>query len=89
MEINLKKENIEYEQLLGENTVDTVVKEEFVIPDTHPDVKEILMLDVKAFINSKEIIEDKVYLEGQIQYNVLYITKDQERSDVENVIYSL
>jgi len=88
MEINLIRENIEYEQLLGENTVDTVVKEEYVIPDTHPDVREILMLDVKASINSKEIIQDKVYLEGEIQYNVLYITKDQERTDVENVIYS-
>ncbi|HEY8890950.1 MAG TPA: SPOCS domain-containing protein [Clostridium sp.] len=88
MDINLIRENIEYEQLLGENTVDTVVKEEFVIPDTHPDVRKILMLDVKALIVSKEIIENKVYVEGQLQYNVLYITKDQERSDVENVIYS-
>ncbi|MBU3100721.1 MULTISPECIES: DUF3794 and LysM peptidoglycan-binding domain-containing protein [Clostridium] len=88
MEINLIKENIEYEQLLGENTVDTVVKEEYVIPDTHPDVKEILMLDVKVSINSKEIIQDKVFLEGEIQYNVLYITKDQEHSDVENVVYN-
>ncbi|MBU3214917.1 DUF3794 domain-containing protein [Clostridium estertheticum] len=88
MEINLIRENIEYEQLLGENTVDTVVKEEYVIPDTHPDVKEILMLDVKVSINSKEIIQDKVFLEGEIQYNVLYITKDQERSDVENVVYN-
>ena len=88
MEINLIRENIEYEQLLGENTADTVVKEEYVIPDTHPDVRQILMLDVRATINSKEIIEDKVYLEGQLQYNVLYITKDQERSDVENVVYS-
>lgn len=88
MEINLIRENIEYEQLLGENTADTVVKEEYVIPDTHPDVREILMLDVKAFINSKEIIEDKVYLEGQLQYNVLYITKDQERTDMESVVYT-
>jgi len=88
MEINLIRENIEYEQLLGENTADTVVKEEYVIPDTHPDVRQILMLDVKTFINTKEIIQDKVYLEGQIQYNVLYITKEQERSDVENVVYS-
>jgi LysM repeat protein len=88
MEIDLVRENIEYEQLLGENTADTVVREEYVIPDTHPDVRKILMLDVKATINSKEIIQDKVYLEGQIQYNVLYITKDQDRSDVENVIYT-
>ena len=88
MEIDLVRENIEYEQLLGENTADTVVREEYVIPDTHPDVKKILMLDVKATISSREVIQDKVYLEGQIQYNVLYITKDQERSDVENVIYT-
>ncbi|MGH4117971.1 DUF3794 and LysM peptidoglycan-binding domain-containing protein [Clostridium sp.] len=88
MDISLIREDIEYEQLLGENTADTVVKEEYVIPDTHPDVKQILMLDVKASINSKEIIQDKVYLEGQIKYNVLYITKDQERTDVENVEYS-
>jgi LysM repeat protein len=88
MEIDLIREDIEYEQLLGENTADTVVKEEYVIPDTHPDVREILMLDVKASINSKEIIQDKVYLEGEIKYNVLYITKDQERTDVENVVYS-
>ncbi|MCB2289216.1 DUF3794 domain-containing protein [Clostridium sp. CS001] len=88
MEISLVRENIEYEQLLGENTADTVVREEYVIPDTHPDVRKILMLDVKATIDSKEIIQDKVYLEGQIQYNVLYITKDQDRSDVENVIYT-
>jgi len=88
MELNLIRENIEYEQLLGENTVDTVVKEEFLIPDTHPDVKGILMVDVKAVVNSKEVIQDKVCLEGVIQYNVLYITKDQERSDVENIVYS-
>lgn len=88
MEINLIRENIEYEQLLGENTVDTVVKEEYVIPDTHPDVRKILMLDAKAFINTKEIIEDKVYLEGQIQFNVLYISKDQEHNNVENVVYN-
>jgi len=88
MELNLIRENIEYEQLLGENTADTVVKEEYVIPDTHPDVREILMLDVKALINSKEIIEDKVYLEGQLQYNVIYISKNQDQTDVENVVYS-
>lgn len=88
MDIDLIREDIEYEQLLGENTADTVVKEEYLIPDTHPDVREVLMLDIKASINSKEIIQDKVYLEGHIKYNILYITKDQEHTDVENVEYS-
>ena len=38
--VELIKENIEYEQLLGENFSDTVIKGEYLIPDTHPDVEK-------------------------------------------------
>lgn len=39
--MELIKENIEYEQLLGEQTVDNMIKEEYVIPDVQPDVKNL------------------------------------------------
>ena len=39
--MELVKENIECEQLLGENTSDSVIKGEYIIPDTLPDVFEI------------------------------------------------
>jgi LysM repeat protein len=86
--IELIKENIEYEQLLGENSADTVVKGEYLIPDTHPDVAEILMVDVKPTIVNKEVLQDKVYLEGQLEYNVLYLAKEEERMGVHNVSYT-
>lgn len=88
MALDLIKENIECEQLLGENTVDSVIRAEYIIPDTHPDVVEVLMLDAKPSIVSKEVTEDKVYLEGQIEYNILYLAKEEERSVVYNVTYT-
>ncbi|MCM8709675.1 DUF3794 domain-containing protein [Clostridium sp. SYSU_GA19001] len=89
MAIDLVKENIECEQLLGESTADTVIKGEYVIPDTHPDVYQILTLDAKPSILTKEVMQDKIYLEGQIALNVLYLAKeDDNKSAVYNVGYT-
>lgn len=87
MAIELIRENIECEQLLGENTCDTIIKAEYLIPDTHPDVIKILTVDSKPFIVNKEVMKDKVYLEGQIEYNIIYLAKEEERMAVYNVTY--
>ncbi|MDP4087893.1 MAG: DUF3794 domain-containing protein [Bacillota bacterium] len=85
--VELIKENIEYEQLLGENFSDTVIKGEYLIPDTHPDVVKILMVDVKPSITAKETMQDKVYIEGQVEYNVIYLAREEEGMGVYNVTY--
>ncbi|MCY6485590.1 DUF3794 domain-containing protein [Clostridium aestuarii] len=88
MAMKLIKENIEYEQLLGEETMDIVIKEEYVVPDIQPDVKSILMLDSQPKITNREVMHDKVYLEGQIKYNVLYMANTDEDSEAYNAIYT-
>jgi LysM repeat protein len=88
MGIELVKENIEYEQFLGENTADTVIKEEYIIPDTEPDVIKILMVDAKPTVLSKEVMQDKVYLEGQVDFDVLYLGKVDDKTEVCGVSYS-
>lgn len=87
MAIELIKENIECEQLLHEDFSDTVVKAEYVIPDTHPDVNEVLMIDAKPIIVSKEVMQDKVLIEGQVEYTILYLAKEDETTGVHNVVY--
>ncbi len=86
MAIELVQENVDYEQLLGENTADNVIKAEYVIPDTLPDVREILMLDAKPSIITSEVMQGKVYIEGQILYNVLYLAKE-DRTELFSVSY--
>jgi LysM repeat protein len=88
MAMELIKENIECEQLLGENTADTIVKAEYVIPDTQPDVSEILMLDAKPLIIGKEVMQDKVYIEGQMVYNIMYLGKVEDRLEVFSAVYT-
>ncbi len=88
MALELIKENIECEQLLAENFCDTVVKAEYLIPDTHPDVEKILMLDARPSIVSKEVMQDKVYVEGQIEYNLLYMAREEEKLGIYKVSYT-
>ncbi|WP_315116659.1 SPOCS domain-containing protein [uncultured Clostridium sp.] len=87
MGIELIRENIECEQLLGQNSMDTVIKAEYVIPDTHPDITKILSVDARPFIISKETMKDKVYLEGQVEYNVIYLAKEEEKMGVHGITY--
>ena len=76
--IDVIKENIQFEQLLRESNTTTMLNEEYLIPDTHPDVQEILMVDAKPSITSKETVGDKVMVEGMVEYNVLYLAKEEE-----------
>lgn len=88
MGIELLKENIDYNQIIGQNTSDTVVKEEYIIPDTQPDVKKILMVDAKPNVTNTDIMQDKVYIEGDIEFNVLYLGIGDENSRVCGVTYT-
>ncbi|KHD37207.1 peptidase M23B [Clostridium acetobutylicum] len=88
MAAELVMESIEYEKTVGQNIVDTVVKEEYVIPDTRPDVKQILMVDAKPKIINTEIMQDKVYVEGQVEFNVIYLGTGDSKNDVYGVNYT-
>lgn len=87
-ELDLQKENIEFEQMVSENSSDTVIRGEYLIPDTHPDVSEILSLDVKPTITTKDVMQDKIFVEGQLEYTVLYLAKEEEGMGVYGVSYS-
>ena len=74
--IDVIKENIQFQKLLREDNSTTILKDEYLIPDTHPDVQEILMVEAKPLIVNKEVMGDKVMLEGRIEYNIIYIPRE-------------
>lgn len=87
MRLDLIKDNIEYEQSLSQKASNLVLKEEYVIPDTLPDAEEILMLDAVPEVTGKTITGSKVNIEGQIQFNVLYWAKEEEKREPYTVTY--
>lgn len=76
-EIDVIKENVQFEQLLRESNSNAVLKEEYLIPDTHPDVQQILTVEARAMIINKEIVGDKIILEGRVEYTVLYLAREE------------
>ena len=74
--IDVIKENVQFQQLLRENSTNTILKDEYLIPDTHPDVQEVLAVEAKTMVTNKEVVGDKVMLEGKVEYTVLYIPRE-------------
>ncbi|SFC33738.1 DUF3794 and LysM peptidoglycan-binding domain-containing protein [Clostridium uliginosum] len=76
-QIDAIKESIGFEQLIRESNSNSVLKEEYLIPDTHPDVQEILTVEARPMIVSKELVGDKIVLEGKVEYTVLYLAREE------------
>ncbi|MPQ43009.1 DUF3794 and LysM peptidoglycan-binding domain-containing protein [Clostridium tarantellae] len=85
--LDIIKENIELEKSLGENILDTPFREDYLIPDTHPDVYKILSINVKPVIISREVQIDRVLLETQVEFDVIYLAKEENGVGVNNVCY--
>ncbi|MGV2643555.1 DUF3794 domain-containing protein, partial [Clostridium perfringens] len=81
-QIDVIKEVVHYEQLLRENLTNHVLKGEYLIRDSqYPDMKQVLGVDAKATITNKETLGDKVMVEGQLNYLVFYLPKDEAISE--------
>lgn len=85
--IDVIKKNLQFQELIKESSATSILREEYLIPDTHPDVEEVLLVEAKPVISSKEIISDKVMIEGKVEYNVIYIPRE-DNMVVNSVNYS-
>lgn len=86
--LDVIKEIIEFENFFGENGSDTVLRGEYLIPDTHPDVYKILSVDVKPVITNKEVEQDRILVEGQVEYSVIYLAREEEGLGANQVTYT-
>ena len=78
-QIDVIKESIQNEQLIRENSSNNVLKGEYLIKDSHPDVYQVLGIEAKATITNKETLADKIMIEGQINYSVMYLSEDESK----------
>ena len=78
-QIDVIKESVQNEQLIRESSTNNVLKGEYLIKDSHPDVHQILGIEAKATITNKEILADKIMIEGQINYSVMYLSEDESK----------
>ncbi|WP_297520905.1 SPOCS domain-containing protein [uncultured Clostridium sp.] len=85
--LDLIKENVELQIQVGENSNDDIIREEYLISDTLPDVSDILSVDVDKKITKAEVVDGKVLVEADIKYSIIYLSDEEEGKGVNNVVY--
>lgn len=73
MSINLRKERIKISEVLCSKYCQTIVESDIIVPDTNPDVLKILQATADVVVNQKNIQQDKVYVQGILRINILYV----------------
>jgi LysM repeat protein len=79
MSLELVKEAVRLNQPIGEDSTQTIVENDIIVPDIKPDIVRILLLDGDAFINSAEAASDKLMIDGTVRYKILYVSDDPEQ----------
>jgi len=79
MSLELVKEAVRLNQVIGEDTTQTVVENDIIVPDVKPDIARILILDADAWIDRSEAASEKILINGTIRYKILYVSDDPEQ----------
>lgn len=85
--LDIIKESLGFEKILSENSLDIPFREEYLIPDTQPDVHQVLSVDTNVCILNREVQSDRVLLEYQVECNVMYLAREEEGLGINSVVY--
>ncbi|HHW69887.1 MAG TPA: DUF3794 domain-containing protein [Clostridiales bacterium] len=80
MAIEITRSPLRIDQLVGHERLQVLVESDIIVPDDKPDIGKILDISGRVVINSKEVIQDKVMVEGSIKYNILYLAEDDDKN---------
>lgn len=79
MALELVRDLIRIDQVMGEEVTQAMVEGEVVVPDSKPDVDKILSANGWVVITDKEVVEDRIVLEGVVNIKTLYISREEDQ----------
>ncbi|NLK87514.1 MAG: DUF3794 domain-containing protein [Clostridiaceae bacterium] len=79
MSLELMKEAVRLNRPIGEDSTQTIVENDIIVPDIKPDIAHILLLDGDAWISGAETAAGKVLINGTVRYKILYVSDDPDQ----------
>lgn len=76
MAIEYRRDLLRLDQVVSEESSQALVEGEISIPENKIPIARILDISAEAIVSSREVIQDKVMVEGILRYDVLYIPED-------------
>lgn len=78
--MEILKQNINIDKKIAKETTQILVEGDIVVSDTKPDIDTILEVNARAYIDNKEISNNKVNFNGNLGINILFIAKGENKS---------
>ena len=75
-DVQVLKNRVTYNDTLGSNKSETMVRENFELEEGLPDIEEILKCDAFAVPKETQVTDGKVIVSGVVKTNTLYIADD-------------
>lgn len=85
MSVKLQNEHIKLSEVVCSRYCQTTVENDVIVPDIKPDILKILQVSNSVVITQKNIQPDKVYLQGIIRVNILYLPDNDDLGAVKAI----
>ncbi|QEK13278.1 DUF3794 domain-containing protein [Crassaminicella thermophila] len=79
-DLQILKNTVYYNDRIGNNHSETIVRENFEIDENMPEIAEILKCDAFAVEKEKQVTDGKVIVGGVVKVNTLYVADDDRNS---------
>lgn len=73
------KKNITIDRKMGKENSQILIEGDIIVPDIKPDINIVLETNATAYIDNKEIINERISFKGNMDINVLFISKGESK----------
>ncbi len=84
MALEFIREALSVIELVDEDSAQTVIENDIIVPDVKPDMCKILHVDGEVYVTECEASNDIVSIKGDIRYKILYIS-DQDDNSIKSI----
>jgi len=70
---------LKVDQVIGQEMSQVLVEGDVIVPESKPDIGKILDVGGTVVLNSKEVIQDRLMVEGEVRYNILYTGQEDDQ----------
>lgn len=85
MKIENLKSKIKIDQLVGRESVESLVEGEITLPDHKPKIEKLISLDGEVEITNQLLKEDTLIVTGVVKFRTLYTTEEDEDQNIHSL----
>lgn len=78
--MEILKKDITIDKRIGKETNQILIESDIIVPDTKPDIDIVLEANANAYIDNKDISNDRINFKGNLDINILFIAKGTDKS---------